>query len=335
MTALGRRPLRTVFALGLAMMVAAVDVPSYAQVARLERLSPSRNLVPATIPAPLTVKVQALNAQGEPVAGALIMAGVPSTTASGPTLQDQFGFKGFNIPREGVPYCGGLPPSLEAFTATTDASGVAQITPPLLSTSVGSGFPVVARWMKSDCLGGAPTVQTYFPTVVISSATTNSASVVVEYFNASLGQYFSTLLDEEIAILDAGVFIGWAQSIGAFAAYASSSTAPPGTVPVCRFWNSKSSAHFYSASKDECEAVQELYPETWILETTSAFWVFLPNTLTGTCTPDQLPIYRMFNNSASPGHRYVTDRKLRDWMVGAGWIAEGYGPEAVMMCAPS
>ncbi len=134
MAALNLRPSGGALALGLLMMLAAIDAPS--QVTRLERLSPSRNLVPATVPAPLTVKVQALNAHGEPVAGALIMAGVPSTTASGPTLQDQFGFKGFNIPREGVPYCGGLPPSLDAFMATTDASGVAQITPPLLSTAV-------------------------------------------------------------------------------------------------------------------------------------------------------------------------------------------------------
>ena len=333
MDALSLRPSRRALALGLLMLLTAIDAPS--QVTRLERLSPSRSLVPATIPAPLSVKVRALNAQGEPVAGVLIMAGVPSTTASGPTLQDQFGFKGFNIPREGVPYCGGLPPSLDAFMATTDASGVAQITPPLLSTSVGSGFPIVARWMKSDCLGGSPTVQTHFPTVVIGSAATSSASVVVEYFNASLAQYFSTLIDEEIAKLDAGVFKGWRQSIGAFAAYANSATAPSDTVPVCRFWNSMSSAHFYFASKDECDAVQALYPETWVLETTSAFWVYLPDTSTGACGADQVPIYRMYNNSASPGHRYITDRRLRDWMVGAGWIAEGYGREAVMMCAPS
>jgi len=33
-------------------------------------------------------------------------------------------------------------------------------------------------------------------------------------------------------------------------------------------------------------------------------------------------------------HRYTTDRATRDEMVGKGWIAEGDGPDAVVMCVP-
>jgi hypothetical protein len=45
--------------------------------------------------------------------------------------------------------------------------------------------------------------------------------------------------------------------------------------------------------------------------------------------------YRVFDNRADANHRYTTDRSVRDAMVAKGWIAEGDGPDAVVMCAPS
>ena len=33
-------------------------------------------------------------------------------------------------------------------------------------------------------------------------------------------------------------------------------------------------------------------------------------------------------------HRYMTDRTVRDQMVAKGWLAEGDGPDLVVMCAP-
>lgn len=54
----------------------------------------------------------------------------------------------------------------------------------------------------------------------------------------------------------------------------------------------------------------------------------------GQCDPGLMPVYRLYNTRSGPNHRYVTDRSLRDTMVGAGWIAEGYGPDAVMLCTP-
>lgn len=325
--------MRLSIGLGALLALMVFVEPSCAQVVKLERLSPSRNIVSSTILSPITLRIRAVDGEGKPVAGARIMAAVPASDPGLPSLQDQFGFKGFNIPRSGVGYCGeGLP--LDAFFATTNALGIAEITPPLVSTQAGSGFPIVARLMKSECEGALPSVQAYFPTVVSDPPLSNSASVVVEYFNAPLDQYFSTLFADEIEKLDAGAFVGWAQSIGAFAAYPSATLAPTGTVPVCRFWNRISSAHFYTADESECEAVERLYPDTWILETTAAFWIYKPNTQTGACGANQLPIHRMYNNKANPGHRYITDPRLRDWMIGAGWIAEGFGQEAVMMCAP-
>jgi hypothetical protein len=45
-------------------------------------------------------------------------------------------------------------------------------------------------------------------------------------------------------------------------------------------------------------------------------------------------VYRVWNNRADTNHRYTTDRAARDAMVAAGWIAEGYGNDAVIMCSP-
>jgi hypothetical protein len=42
----------------------------------------------------------------------------------------------------------------------------------------------------------------------------------------------------------------------------------------------------------------------------------------------------VFSNRPDANHRYMIDRITRDEMVGAGWLAEGNGPELVVMCAP-
>jgi hypothetical protein len=45
-------------------------------------------------------------------------------------------------------------------------------------------------------------------------------------------------------------------------------------------------------------------------------------------------VYRAFNNRADANHRYTTSRDVRDQMVMMGYTAEGYGDDAVIMCAP-
>jgi hypothetical protein len=45
-----------------------------------------------------------------------------------------------------------------------------------------------------------------------------------------------------------------------------------------------------------------------------------------------VPAYRLWNGRADSNHRFVTDRSRRGAMVAKGWIAEGYGPDAVAMC---
>jgi hypothetical protein len=47
-----------------------------------------------------------------------------------------------------------------------------------------------------------------------------------------------------------------------------------------------------------------------------------------------VPVYRVWNGRVDSNHRYTIDIAVRDAMVAAGGIAEGYGPNAVIMCAP-
>jgi len=45
-------------------------------------------------------------------------------------------------------------------------------------------------------------------------------------------------------------------------------------------------------------------------------------------------VYRVFSNRAGANHRYLTDKAVRDVMETKGWLAEGDGPDLVIMCAP-
>ena len=40
------------------------------------------------------------------------------------------------------------------------------------------------------------------------------------------------------------------------------------------------------------------------------------------------------DSSCNTYHRYKTDKAIRDQMVAKGWLAEGDGPDLVVMCAP-
>jgi hypothetical protein len=45
-------------------------------------------------------------------------------------------------------------------------------------------------------------------------------------------------------------------------------------------------------------------------------------------------MYRFFDNRADVNHRYTLSTTTRKAMAASGWIAEGYGPDAVAMCIP-
>lgn len=154
---------------------------------------------------------------------------------------------------------------------------------------------------------------------------------VVEYYHAGFDHYFVTWLPAEIAILDAGVTIrGWTRTGRTFKAYA---TAQPGTSPVCRFYipPGYGDSHFYGRGAAECDATGANLPHL-VLEAREFMYVTLP--VNGVCPDDMTVIYRVFSNRADANHRYMADRTLRDEMTTRGWVAEGDGPDRVVMCTP-
>lgn len=157
-------------------------------------------------------------------------------------------------------------------------------------------------------------------------------ATAVEYYNATLDHYFLTHVAAEIAILDAGTTIkGWSRTGQSFGVYA----APAGgTSPVCRFYipPDKGNSHFYGRGAAECGATAQANP-TFVNEDASFFHMQLP--AGGTCPAGTRPVYRAFSNRADANHRYMVDRALRDAMTAKGWVAEGDGPDLVVMCAPA
>ena len=153
---------------------------------------------------------------------------------------------------------------------------------------------------------------------------------VVEYYNASLDHYFITPLAAEQAVLDAGVTIkGWVRTGEGFNVY---TTAESGTSAVCRYYMPPEfgNSHFFGRGTVECDATGKKNPG-FVLEDPKFMYVYLPTN--GTCATGQVPIYRVFDNRADANHRYMTSSNVRSAMVSSGWVAEGDGPDLVVMCA--
>jgi hypothetical protein len=155
---------------------------------------------------------------------------------------------------------------------------------------------------------------------------------VIEFYHAGLDHYFISSLAADIAALDSGQFKGWARTGKTFKAYSSPQA---GASPVCRFYipPAEGDSHFFSASPAECSDVFARFP-AFVFESPAAMYEFLPDADLGSCPPSATPIYRVWNQRADSNHRYTTDRALRDAMVAQGYVAEGYGPDAVAVCAP-
>jgi hypothetical protein len=159
-----------------------------------------------------------------------------------------------------------------------------------------------------------------------------AVAIAVEYFNATFDHYFITHFAPEIVLLDAGTTIrGWTRTGQSFKVYTSSST---DTSPVCRFYipPDKGDSHFYGRGTTECDATGSQNP-SFVREASEFFHVKLP--VVGVCPAGTVPVYRVFSNRTDANHRYMVDRAIRSTMTGSGWVAEGDGPDLVVMCAPA
>lgn len=168
-----------------------------------------------------------------------------------------------------------------------------------------------------------------FGQFIAPEATTTTP--VIEYYNKALDHYFITWVPLEIAILDAGTQIkGWNRT-----GYSSNTHASPqaGSSPVCRYYipPELGDSHFFGRGTLECDATGQRNP-SFILEDPAFMHVFLP--AKGVCPANTTQVNRVFSNRPDANHRYMTDRTVRDQMVAKGWLAEGDGPDLVVMCAP-
>ena len=129
---------------------------------------------------------------------------------------------------------------------------------------------------------------------------------------------------------------GWERTGLRFLAYQERNTGYEPRVPLLPDPGLRRLA-FLSASASECAAVID-NPQTfpgWTYESGNVFYIALPDPTTGACAAATRPIWR-FYNQRTINHRYTAERAVRDEMRAdpVTWIAEGYGPDSVIMCAP-
>ena len=214
--------------------------------------------------------------------------------------------------------------------ATLDYAGVDQVTYASLPTD---GVNAISR-------SGA----------LISNLATNFAGVAValpalsvtavEYYNAGLDHYFISDLQPDIDGLDTGRIAGWARTGQSFRVYASQASGGSGVNPVCRFYipPQHGNSHFFSASPTECASIQQKVTTDpnysgYVSESPNVFFIALPDTTTGACPPGTVPVFRLWNQRADSNHRYTADIAVKAQMITKSYVAEGYGPNAVIMCA--
>jgi hypothetical protein len=162
---------------------------------------------------------------------------------------------------------------------------------------------------------------------------TARAVTSTEFYNPSLDHYFISSLAPDIDALDSGQISGWMRTGSSFGVYPSQMAGSASVTPVCRIIIPPpfGDSHFFGRSVQECADTLTKFP-FMSQETPDAFFVTLP--AAGVCPEGTVPVYRVFSNRMDANHRYMTDRLLRDQMVMMGWIAEGDGPDLVVMCAP-
>lgn len=170
---------------------------------------------------------------------------------------------------------------------------------------------------------------TYLAVVPVPGPT---RATVVEFRHAGLDHYFVSALAADIDALDSGALQGWVRTGATFGAYLQPA---PGTQPVCRFYlpPAHGDSHFYSASPAECADVRARFP-AFAYESGEVMYIALPDVTTGDCPDGTVKVYRLWNQRADSNHRYTSDPSVKAAMLAQGYLAEGYGPDATIMCAP-
>jgi Repeat of unknown function (DUF5648) len=170
----------------------------------------------------------------------------------------------------------------------------------------------------------------------IPAQTVPGTVLAIEYFDTFLQRFFVTDAPDEMALLDNGTISGWMRTGQSFWVFPADGITQLNSSSVCRLYGPPPAGlnwHFYSASLTECAATITRFPGVWIVESSRIFDIYLPDVTTGACASGTTPVFRFFD-PRSGDHRYTTDTTLTPFIRQAGWIAEGYGIDAVAMCSP-
>ena len=195
----------------------------------------------------------------------------------------------------------------------------------------------VGGWTSVECYNCLPVRQIVAGALLeTSSPALAFLGEAVEFYHAGFDHYFLTANGDEIFALDFGIFKGWARTGEKIRVFETGSFNDAPVRPVCRYYGLPSAgldSHFYSADPAECFRVNRDYGTEWQIESGNVFQISLPDKATGDCPIAGVPVYRVFNHRSDANHRYTTKTAIRTQMELAGWIREGYGPDAVIMCA--
>jgi hypothetical protein len=158
---------------------------------------------------------------------------------------------------------------------------------------------------------------------------------VVEYFHPLLDHYVMTQNAAEIAALDAGLHPGWERTGQSILAYRPGQTQFQLSA-VRRFYGLPGAGldtHFFTIDyADQFALTYGPRSSAWVLETENAFEIGRPDQ-DGNCPAGQIPVYRLWNQRVDSNHRYTTNPAIKAQMIERGYVAEGYGPDVVNMCA--
>jgi hypothetical protein len=236
----------------------------------------------------------------------------------------------FSSVEAGSPHPGGVSERQLRITPTLPLGGAATHIPLDLATWGGGSGGV-------ECLNcGAPRYIVAGALLETSSPALAFLGEAVEFYHAGFDHYFLTANGDEIFALDTGYFAGWARTGETIRVFETGSFNEAPVRPVCRYYGLPSAgldSHFYSADPAECYRVNRDFGTAWQVESGNVFQISLPDKTTGNCPIAGVPVYRVFNHRADANHRYTTKTAIRAQMEAAGWIREGYGPDAVIMCA--
>jgi subtilisin family serine protease len=159
-----------------------------------------------------------------------------------------------------------------------------------------------------------------------------NAVPIIEYYRGDTDHYFITADVNEVAYIDTFLRGTYQRTGIVFFGYLDAFLAPPGVMPVCRFYAGGGiDSHFFTASPAECQFVQQRWSGTWFLESPAAFYIEVPDG-TGACRAGTIPIYRFFDNRQDANHRHTPDLSVKRAMINRGWIPEGIN--GVAFCSP-